>query len=659
MAIAEMKKLNLVAMAYDKQAVLDALQRTNATEITFHKEFADTSVLPYNGAELEERIARLEATLQAISTEIDDYNKLNGVKEDVLKDGFDVSYQEFMSAGEKREEAEAVLDLAESILSYKNALRVALIKAEKEERQARIYKDLLQPFSRYSDTAHVRIRLGVIATQKAAAFFEYIEARGGCAEQLSVLGDETLVSFAFFKDQQKDIESGLADFSFTVCPYTGDETGKNVYDKKAAQIAAYKRDLQENAYAMYELKYKIRLLKVYCDYLYYALEKEKASEKIRATEYTLLLEAYVPSGCEERVKEELLAQTKAVYIEFTDPTEEDTPPTLMRNNAVIKNFETVTNMYSPPHSREIDPNTVMAFFYSLFMGFIMGDIGYGLIMSIGGWLVYKRCKRDGGMKRLAGVFAVGGLFAIVWGVLFNSLFGIFLPFIRTVMPNAQTDLWHFMGIAVPSVLVISLVLGVLQLCAGYLCKAALCFKRKDYAEAIFGGFAWAIFSIGVGFALVGLVEEAKMPQLASIGGIMAGTSLLIVVLTAGRKEKFFGKIVKGFGAVYGIINYASDILSYARVYGLMLSGAVIAQIISSYSVDFIASGNIGLIALAVVLMVVGHTFNIVIGLLGAYIHDARLQYVEFYGRFFEGEGELFSPLGSKHKYIYLLTPQKE
>ena len=140
---------------------------------------------------------------------------------------------------------------------------------------------------------------------------------------------------------------------------------------------------------------------------------------------------------------------------------------------------------------------------------------------------------------------------------------------------------------------------------------------------------------------------------------MEGASLLIVVFTAGRKEKFFGKIVKGFGTVYGIINYASDILSYARVYGLMLSGAVIAQIISSYSVDFIASGNIGLIALAVLLMVVGHTFNIVIGLLGAYIHDARLQYVEFYGRFFEGEGELFSPLGSKHKYIYLLTPQKE
>ena len=159
--------------------------------------------------------------------------------------------------------------------------------------------------------------------------------------------------------------------------------------------------------------------------------------------------------------------------------------------------------------------------------------------------------------------------------------------------------------------------------------------------------------MGVGLAIVGLVDEAQMPLLAYTGGIIAGVSLLVAILTAGRKEKFLGKFTKGFGAAYGIINYASDVLSYARLYGLMLSGAVIAQIVSQYSVDFILGGNPVFILLGVVLMVVGHLFNLAIGLLGAYIHDARLQYVEFYGRFYEGEGELFTPLGSTHKYIYL------
>jgi V/A-type H+-transporting ATPase subunit I len=149
----------------------------------------------------------------------------------------------------------------------------------------------------------------------------------------------------------------------------------------------------------------------------------------------------------------------------------------------------------------------------------------------------------------------------------------------------------------------------------------------------------------------------QLPKFAMIGGITAGVSLALAVVLAGRHEKSFGKLTKSFGSLYGIINYASDILSYARLYGLMLSGAVIAQIIATYGGGFIVSGNILLVILGVVIMLVGHAFNLVMNLLGAYIHDARLQYVEFYGRFFEGEGELFAPLGSSQKYVYLLRKE--
>jgi V/A-type H+-transporting ATPase subunit I len=227
------------------------------------------------------------------------------------------------------------------------------------------------------------------------------------------------------------------------------------------------------------------------------------------------------------------------------------------------------------------------------------------------------------------------------------------------MPNPQSDMWSLMGIAVPSVLIIAMLIGVGQLFAGYLCKAYQEFRRKNILDGIFSGLIWAVFSVGVALAIVGLLDEAKLPILAKVGGIMAGASLLIAVLTAGRKEKFIGKFTKGFGAAYGVINYASDILSYARLYGLMLSGVVIAQIIAQYSVGFITGGNVLFIVLGVVLLIVGNVFNLVMNLLGAYIHDARLQYVEFYGRFYEGNGELFRPLGSEHKYIYLLPAKAE
>ena len=115
----------------------------------------------------------------------------------------------------------------------------------------------------------------------------------------------------------------------------------------------------------------------------------------------------------------------------------------------------------------------MSFFYSLFLGFIMGDIGYGLVMILGGGFIwYKQRARESGFKRLAGVFAVGGLFAVVWGILFNSFFGVSLPFLKAVMPDAQSDNWTFIGISVPSVLIISLLIGIVQLFAGYMCRAA-------------------------------------------------------------------------------------------------------------------------------------------------------------------------------------------
>ncbi|MGN1061485.1 MAG: V-type ATP synthase subunit I, partial [Candidatus Scatosoma sp.] len=374
------------------------------------------------------------------------------------------------------------------------------------------------------------------------------------------------------------------------------------------------------------------------------------------TERTFLLEAYVPEESVETVRAALESVTGACYFEFDEPSAEDNPPTLLKNGKIVRNFESITNMYSVPNSREFDPNAVMGFFYALFMGFIIGDMGYGLIMAIGGGLIwYKNRARETGFKRLSAVFSLAGVFAVLWGALFNSLLGLpVLPF--TVMPDMQSDMWSLAGINVPSVLIISMEIGVVQILAGYLCRAVQRWRRGDVFGGIFEGVVWAVFSAGVFLAIIGFVEESNLPVLQKVGGITAGVSLVIAVLTAGRGEKFFGKFTKGFGAAYGVINYASDVLSYARLYGLLLSGAVVANIISANAVRWITGGNVIAAVGGVLLMLAGHAFNLAMNLLGAYIHDARLQYVEFFGRFYEGEGELFKPLGSAQKYVYLLPP---
>lgn len=650
MAIAEMQKLNVAALAYDRDKILNSLQWTGATEIKLHSEVELTDPIEADCDSLRDYCNRAEAALGFLCTEVGNYIRENKIKSDLLSDGFDVSYTEFIGAGKYKAQADALIEEINTLIDERRRLTAEKGKLLRTQKTAEIYSAITVPLGAFAATKHTVVKLGAVPAAEADNLLKQAEESELCdCKIIASNAEEALIIFISHKSEER-ADGILQSSSFVACPFVGEKSGAQVYADICAEINEIDARLKEIKEKLYSLEKYIKQFKVYCDYLSFELEKLSDTNKMRGTAKTFFLEAYVPKQAEELIKQTLDNAADAVYYEFSEPQEDETPPTLYKNNAVVKNFETITNMYSPANSREFDPNTVMAFFYSLFLGFIMADIGYGALMLFGGGAIYlKTRKKDSGITRLSGVFAVGGIFAIIWGALFASLFGVTVY--SPVMPDAQSDMWSFMGISVPAVLVISLELGVMQLLVGYVCRAVQCMRRGKFWDGILDGLVWVIFSLGVGLAVAGLIDELKFPQLALVGGIMAGAALVVAVFTAGRKEKLLGKFTKGFGAAYGIINYASDILSYARLYGLMLSGAVIAQIVSSYSLDFFASGNVALIILAVVLMLVGHGFNLAIGLLGAYIHDARLQYVEFYGRFFEGEGELFAPLGSKQKYI--------
>lgn len=665
MAVAEMSKLNLVAMSYDRDRLLNALQRTGATEVKTHYEVENTSPVTENSESLSGQVNRIDGALNLLAAEVSAYNKDNKVKTDDLKDGFSVSYREFIGANSLKEECDAVVDKINLLFDERRTLAAEKTKLERAQSTSEIYACVTEKFGEFASTTHTKVKLGTIPLEQLEPLIKETGLKELCSlTSLNVSGDTALISFVYHKSEE-GAEELLQNAGFSSCPYPPEASGAELNAEITRKLNDITGRTEEISKEIIKLGKHIKTLKIYSDYLGFELEKLTLTVKMRATQKTFLLEAYVPKEAEEVVKTALEETTDAVYFEFGEPAEDEMPPTLYKNNAVVKNFETITNMYSPVNAKEFDPNGVMAFFYSLFLGFIMGDIGYGLLMLIVGGAIYlKMHSQDGGLKRMSGVFAIGGIFAILWGLLFGSLFG--LEVLAPIMPNAKDDTWGVMGINVPSVLIIAMELGIVHLMAGYICKAIQHMRRGHFWDGMLDGFVWAVFSIGVGVAIAGFIEQANTPILAYIGGGIAGGSLLIAMLTAGRKEKFFGKITKGFGAAYGIINYVSDVLSYARLYGLMLSGAVIAQIIAEYTVvgnattvGFLVSGNPLLIILGVFIFVVGHVFNLAIGLLGAYIHDARLQYVEFFGRFYEGEGELFAPLGSSHKYIKLESSAKK
>ena len=651
--IVKMRKLNLAAMSYDRDGILNALQRTNAVEVKEHTEAEGTAPLPEQGKELRAYLSSLEGTLEILVSHANSSAEKKKNEAAFPKDGFSVSYEEFAAASEKRAEVDSLVYRVNALTNEINTCIAEQTRLTRAIAAAKPYAKTKLPFSYYADTSHTKTFLGVLSPSAWDGLKKSLNELNLVAWDDVKEEDSVLLALTCHKSVLPEVESLLSISGFTVCPYSGDITGARQLEELNAQLKSEQEKQMKAEETLCALSSEIRGLKIYCDYVQFELEKAEAAGKMRGTEHTFFLEAFVPAEEEANIISALDNTKCAVWYEFSDPAEDEKVPTLMKNNAVVSNFETITNMYSPPSSREFDPNTVMAFFYSLFLGFIMADIGYGILMLVGGGVLWYKNRSGSGLKSLSGVFAVGGIFTIVWGFLFNSLFGVqILP--NTVMPDAQTDMYTFVGIKIPSVLIIAMLIGVVQLFAGYVCKAVQEWRRGNILDGLFGGIVWAIFSLGVGAAVVGLVEEFNLPSiLVTIGGIGAGASLLIAALTAGRKEKLLGKFTKGFGSVYGIINYVSDILSYARLYGLMLSGAIIAQIVSKYSIDFITGGNAVFAALGVVLMVVGHGFNLAIGLLGAYIHDARLQYVEFYGRFFDGEGELFAPLGSARKHIYI------
>ena len=652
--IVEMRKLNLVAMSYERDAILNALHKSNVAEMKWQTEEAETVPVQADAEPLREYHASLVNTLETLVQEAESYAKEHKQKLSLPKDGFEVSYEQFMNAASDRDRADTLMREVGAMSDERNECKAKLTKLTREIGAAQAYRTLTKPFSYFSETAHTRTVLGTIARR---TIIETVLPPLAAVEWLDDGEETVLVAVICHKSVAEECDHILSEAGFSVCPYGGEETGEEFVSRLEAESASLTERIETLEKKFFELSDQVGMLKIYCDYVAFELEKAEQSAKLRATERTILLEAFVPKGSEEKIRE-ALSSVSVVYFTFSDLKEGEECPTFYKNNAVVSNFEAITESYDVPNARELDPTTVMAFFYSVFLGFIMADIGYGLVMMLAGGLIcYKQRGRKSGLKSLAGAFAVGGIFSVIWGVLFNSIFGFTLP-IPTVMPNAQKDMWGFAGVRIPSILIIAMIIGIIQLMTGYLCCAAQRWRRGQILDGIFDGGVWALFSLGVGIAFVGLVEEFHLSSLVPVGGILAAASLVVAVLTAGRKEKIVGKFTKGFGALYSVINYASDVLSYARLYGLMLSGAVIAQVVASYATTFFEAGGF-LIIVAILLLIIGNAFNLAMGLLSAYIHDSRLQYVEFYGKFLEGGGWAFTPLGSRHQFVYVKSPEPQ
>ncbi len=673
MAIVKMKKFTLVALNNDKEAILNAFSKSKVVELAESSEME--KVTSKENAESQEKIAERIALVEDAVSYVNEgvmryntafkgtsgYKKVSVPKNSMAAPKTELTFDAFMQMEEGQVELMEYVEQISQLRSQKQELETKLSKLNVEIDKYSLYRELPHPTTWYKDTQNVLVQIGSIpasAWDKLQAVAENYPMSE--VQKVGSYGGNTLVVIVAHKDE-KQIFDAVLPLGYAKSNVSCDVLPSVVLNDLTSQRNATKKALTENAVAVTTYAQHIPQFEVLLDYLGFELKKVVSQGNMQTTNSTFVLKGFFPAESQEKVESVLDAITDCKVLYAEDIGEGEFAPTLIRNKGVVKEFEMITNGYTPPAYHEVDPNPSMAWFYFVIFGLMTADIGYGLLLCAIGLFAKFYFKQNTGMANLLKMFGFCGIAAVVIGILFGSFFSAPVLYGEGKWFTTWFDIKYPIipaGDKHPMVMmIISLYFGILHMIGGFCNNAAKAFKSKDPWAAFLDCFVWVVFFAGAGLALLNPALDMMAYDLAwgtwrapalvgQIGLDMVLGAVGVVLLFGGRKKKGLGKVIGGLGGIYGIINYFGDIMSYIRIFGLMLTSALMGSVINMLG-NMI--GGVG----QVVLLLVMHLFNLVLGLLSIYIHNGRLQYVEFFGKFYEGDGKLFTPFGSDTKYTLI------
>ena len=399
------------------------------------------------------------------------------------------------------------------------------------------------------------------------------------------------------------------------------------------------------------------------DYFTARLEKYDALTQISKSNSTFALSGFIPSENYDEIKQ-VFENNFTCHIEFENPSENEETPVKLKNNGFAAPMESVIESYSLPNKREFDPSTMTGIFYYFLFGLMLSDLAYGLIMVLGcGFVLLKFKNIEEGLKNSIKMFLYCGISTAFWGLMFGSFFGDVIEVVSSTFFGteiATPALW-FKPLNEPmTLLMFSLLLGIIHLFAGLALKIYIYVKEGRFLDALYDVIFWYFL---VGGAIVYFMSMQMFADISGLGftlpssvGNIAGVIAIIgavgIIFTAGRESKSPAiRFMKGLYGLYGVTSYLSDILSYSRLLALGLATGVIASVFNQMGA---MGGNsfVGVI-LFIVVFIIGHALNIGLNLLGAYVHSNRLEFVEFFSKFYEGGGRKFKPFNANTKHFKL------
>ena len=640
MAILKMKKLRICGVSEEQTQLIRQLQLLGSVEIGAPCALTDTQgvqVFCAGDGKSADALLRTSARLTSALETLKHYETKKG--------GLFAARPE-KTIGElfSDEAYAAALDTAQAVLDAQDAR--SRLAAEKSRLTA--VRESFVPWQQLPlpletlGTQHTRILLGTVPAQtdlealRAKVFEAADEVQ---LEQISADQQSLYLLVFVHKCAAEAVGAALREAGFALTTFDGVQgtAAENIRRTDEAIAACEQQDAEKLAEltALAEQKPALQLAFDRCTQ---EISKAQAADRLVHSEKTFCLGGWVP--CEDVGKLEALLSGFCCAWELTDPAPEEYPdvPVKLKNNKLTWPLNMVTEMYSLPAYDGVDPNPLMAPFFILFYGIMMADMGYGLLMILASIIITKKSRPKGTSGQMFGLMFSCGISTFLMGALTGGFFGDFLPQLVGII-DPDTTFKALPSLFTPlddtiTILIGAMALGFVQIVTGMAISFVEKIKKGQIMDAIWEELTWWVVFAGIACMALGVTN------------IVLYVGIGMVVVGSGWSAKGFGKVTAIFGSVYNhVTGYFGDILSYSRLMTLMLAGSVIASVFNTLGA---IPGNVVFFLLV---SVAGNGLNFALNLLSCYVHDLRLQCLEYFGKFYQDGGKPFEPLAINTKYV--------
>lgn len=644
-----MEKIELVAMMNESKKVIDFLQRKGIVELTSH-EVPDGMLNPdtdYNISQLEKFTQTAKKAKETLSRYVPEKKSLV----DSFKPPKEMELSKFL---EMSDDADKTMNKCYEILKKQKSVDDAIaeqIRCRTSNEALEVWKDLDIP-TRFTPTKYVTVLIGTFpdsqtdATLKAALAERIPQIEAVETEIVYTSEMQSCAAVMCLKRDADAVNEALRSMGFVKPTELSDKTPKEIIKENRVRINDLDKQIFKTQAEIAAMASEHENINFLIDYFTMRADKYEQFKKVSLSDNVLYLSGYIPEKYAKKTVEQL-ENKFTVAITLSEPEEDEDTPVLLENNAFASGVEGITEMYSLPGKNDIDPNAIMSFFYYLFFGMMFSDAGYGLLMVIATAFVLLKCKPEGNKRKTVLMYFFCGISTMFWGIMFGSFFGDLINVIRTNylgLPEMRLYVWlNPQGDDLMLTLLWCFLFGIVHLFVGLAIKGYLEWRQGDKLGAICDVLSVYLAVGGAAPICAGIIIDVP-DTVKTVGKYCALVGVVLIVLTAGRSSKSIGgKLGSGLYALYNTISgYLSDVLSYSRLLALGLVTGIVGSVVNLMGT--LPSNMVVKTIMFIVVFIFGHAINFGINIIGAYVHTNRLQYVEFFSRFYEGGGRAFNPL---------------